>query len=110
LKDFDYIPAPRLFKIFMILKEEGLEPKVIQLGLRLIADDQDLINCIEDYKEKSSFFSEIPSTQYEILHEEIGIGYSGYCHDVFVAGMRALGEPVKVVSTTNMFMEAIDDL
>ena len=60
MKDFDYIPAPRLFKIFMILKEEGLEPKVIQLGLRLIADDQDLSNCIEDYKEKSSFFSEIP--------------------------------------------------
>ena len=110
MKDSDYIPAPRLFKIFMILKEESLEPKVIQLGLRLVADDQDLFNCLEDFEEKSKFFSEIPNTEYQILHEEVGIGYSGYCHDVFISGMKALGEPVRVVPTTNMFMKPIDNL
>lgn len=106
----DSIPAPRLFKIFMLLKEKDSEPKVIQLGLRLVADNQDLINCIEDFKEKNSYFNEIPGYEYKILHEEVGIGYSGYCHDVFVSGMRALGEPVRVVPTTNMFMESTGNL
>ena len=103
----DYIPAPRLFKFELIVKEGSLEPKVIQLGFRLVADDGDLVHNIEDLREKNDFLSEIGDVVFDILHEEIGIGYSRYCHDIFVRGMKVPGKLVKSIPNTILDMNAI---
>ena len=101
----DYIPAPRLFKFDLLIKEGSLEPKVVHLDFRLVADDGDLMHNIEDLREKNDFLSESDDIVFDILHEEIGIGYSRYCHDIFVRGMRVSGYSGKSIPDTMLDMK-----
>lgn len=84
------LPVPRLYKFTLLMREGRDAPKFQNLGLRLTADEGDLDSCIETLIEDHLYLKSIPNVEYHILHEEVGMGFSGYCHDVFIEGIKAM--------------------
>jgi len=101
MRDADSI---RLVCFKLLVKESDFEPRIVDLGFRLIVDEEDFDLNLESLKKNHMWMMEMPNTEFEILHEDIGLGYSSYCYDVFSAGKKVLGKKVESITTTNPFI------
>ena len=77
------LPKPRLFQISIKGKTSADGPDFYIKELQLVTDDHDLEMSIVTLSEDLEVVESVHTS-------EIEIGYSAFCHDAFVTGIKAL--------------------
>lgn len=71
---------PKLFKLtYTCINQKGEEVHS-HTQLQIVADEDDLENAIENIAEYFQF------DNFKVLKEEVEVGFSCFCHDVFISG------------------------